>query len=312
MLHVYTATQCWTCATTTQWVAHIRAISPDFPVELINIDDPRAKVPDWVIGTPTYAWYDHLVWLGNPAQAELTEWVKHMAQFNKLGSLQEVDIFQDLSAAEIQALGEKAPMREIASGAQIYAPDQPTEVLFILKAGRVRLYHLSPDGKALTTKILESGTIFGEMALMGQDLYGSYAEALTACTLCLMSRHDVQTLLLSDPRIAARIAEFLGRRLIDAERRMSDFAFKRVPERLASLLLEHAKDRRSWLARSAQLEVRYTHGELAEMTGTYRETVTKILNEFQQANLIQLHRGRIVVLDPLTLQSISSGQHTQG
>ncbi len=120
-------------------------------------------------------------------------------RLDKQGYLTEVDIFRDLSPEEIDALGKHAPMRDVGAGTLFYSPLDPTEVLFILKAGRVRLYHLSPDGKALTTAILESGTIFGEMALLGQGLSGSYAEALTPCVLCLMSREDVVTLLRVTP-----------------------------------------------------------------------------------------------------------------
>lgn len=224
---------------------------------------------------------------------------------DKQSYLKDVDIFRDLSPEEIDALGRRAPMREVPAGTIFYAPDDATEVLFILKMGRVRLYHLSPDGKALTTAILESGTIFGEMALLGQGLAGSYAEAMTPCVLCLMSREDVKTLLLGDPRIALRIVEVLGQRLIEAERRLSDFAFKSLPERLAALLLRLAQEPRPRLWGSGYLEVRYTHEQLAEMVGTYRETVTKILNEFRAAGWVDLRRGRIVILDCAALAAIA-------
>jgi CRP/FNR family transcriptional regulator, cyclic AMP receptor protein len=224
---------------------------------------------------------------------------------DKHGYLKDVDIFRDLSAEEIDALGRRAPMREVPAGTIFYAPDDASEVLFILKMGRVRLYHLSPDGKALTTAILESGTIFGEMALLGQGLAGSFAEAMTPCVLCLMSRADVTTLLLGDPRIALRIAEILGRRLIDAERRLSDFAFKNLPERLAALLLRLVHESRPRLWGSGYPEVRYTHEQLAEMVGTYRETATKILNEFRAAGWVDLRRGRIVILDRAGLESLA-------
>ena len=215
---------------------------------------------------------------------------------DKLTYLREIDIFQDLSPSEIAALGEHAPMKRVGAGITLYAADQPTEVLFILKEGRVKLYHLMPDGRMLTTAILETGAIFGAMALMGQNLDDSYAESASPCLLCLMSRNDVKTLLLSDPRIAFRIAETLGRRLIDAEHRLLDIAFKRVPERLAVLLLQYARPASGSLF-SRRMEVRYTHEELADLAGAYRETVSKVLNDFRERGLIELKRGRIIVLD---------------
>ncbi len=221
----------------------------------------------------------------------------------KQGHLSEVDIFRDLAPAEIEALGKRAPMKTVPAGTVFYTPEERGEVLFILKVGRVRLYRLSPDGKAFTTAIVEAGTIFGEMAILGQGMHDSYAESLTPCVLCLMSREDVKTLLLGDPRIALRITETLGRRLLEAERRLSDFAFKPLSRRLAALLVMLAEREPPRLFRPGRREVRYTHEQLGELAGTYRETVTKVLNELREGGLIELKRGRIVLLDVEALRA---------
>jgi CRP/FNR family cyclic AMP-dependent transcriptional regulator len=227
-------------------------------------------------------------------------------ELDKQGYLKDVDIFQDLSAEEVDELGKRAPMRSVAAGTIFYSPEEPSEVLFILKVGRVRLYRLSSEGKALTTAIVGAGTIFGEMALLGQGMYESYAEALEPCVLCLMSRDDVGRLLMSDPRIALRIAEIMGRRLLEAERRLSDFAFKSLPERIATLLVTLAERERTFF-RPGRPEVRYTHEQIAELAGTHRETATKVLNELREQGLIDLRRGKVVLLDPEALRAMSYG-----
>lgn len=225
----------------------------------------------------------------------------------KLRYLRDVDIFRDLDHAEVEALGMRAPMQRVAAGTVFFSPEQAAEVLFILKEGRVRLYHLSADGKALTTAVLEAGTIFGEMAMLGECLHQSYAEALSPCLLCLMSRDDVKSMLLSDPRVATRIAEMLGQRLIYAEQRLSDFAFKNLSQRLASLLLQLARPPklRLFRATNSPREVHFTHEALAEMIGTYRETVTKLLNEFRAQGLIDLKRGCVLLVNEAGLRTLS-------
>ena len=222
---------------------------------------------------------------------------------DKLSYLRDIDIFRDLEHAEVEALGKRAPMQRVPAGTVFFSPEQAAEVLFILKEGQVRLYHLSPDGKALTTAVLEPGTIFGEMAMLGQRLHQSYAEAMSPCLLCLMSRADVTSMLLSDPRIA----EILGQRLINAEQRLSDFAFKNLPQRLASLLLQLGRPPKARLFRAASgpPEVRFTHEALAEMVGTYRETATKILNELRAQGLIELKCSCVVLVDEVGLRALS-------
>ncbi len=230
---------------------------------------------------------------------------------DKQGYLRDVDIFQDLSPEEVEVLGHRAPMQTVEAGTIFYSAEDASEVLFILKVGRVRIYRLSMDGKALTTAIIEAGTIFGEMAILGQGMHDSYAEALTPCVLCLMSRDDVKHLLLGDPRIALRITETMGRRLLEAERRLSDFAFKSLPQRIATLLVTLAEREPPRFARwgrvASRPEVPFTHEQLAEMVGTYRETATKVLNDFRGQGLIELKRGKVVLLDTEALRAMDKG-----
>ncbi len=92
---------------------------------------------------------------------------------NKQIYLREVDLFQDLTSEEIDALSERVPLKVVPAKTIFYSPQDSTETLFVIKKGRVRLYQLSATGKTFTTATLESGTFFGEMSLLGQTVYGS-------------------------------------------------------------------------------------------------------------------------------------------
>ena len=210
--------------------------------------------------------------------------------------MSEVDIFADLDDAEMAAIASAAPMRRFAPGELLYSPPQPMETLFILKEGRVRIFRVSADGRALTTAILTPGTIFGEMLLVGQQMHDNFAEALDKVTVCVMNRADVQRFLLSDARIAARISEILGNRVSQLERRLSDTVFKSVPQRIASTLCLLAdKEPRRLLGRGIQIQL--THEQVAALAGTSRETTTKILNEYAEQGLVHLGRGRVTIVD---------------
>lgn len=209
----------------------------------------------------------------------------------------EVDIFADLSSAEMEAIAAAAPMKAYAAGELLYSPHQPVETLFILKKGRVRIFRVSPEGRALTTALIAPGTVFGEMVLLGQQMHDNFAEALDAVVVCVMSRADVHRFLLSDPRIAMRISEILGRRLAELERRLSDTVFKSVPQRIAATLcLLAAEQRKRSLGRGVQVVL--THEQIAALTGTSRETATKVLGEYAERGLLRLSRGKVTVLDP--------------
>jgi len=224
--------------------------------------------------------------------------VERAAAFqDKTWCLTEVDIFRDLSPAEMDAIAAAAPMKTFAAGEVLFSPNNPVEMLFILKRGRVRIFWVSSDGRALTTAIMMPGTIFGEMVLLGQRMYDNYAEALDEAVVCVMSRADVQRFLLSDTRIAARITAILGERLIDLERRLSDTVFKSVPQRIATTLAMLAGQERRYVVASRAPVVALTHEQVAALVGTSRETATRILDDFADRGLIRLGRGRITLLD---------------
>jgi CRP-like cAMP-binding protein len=178
----------------------------------------------------------------------------------------EVDIFRDLSEREMDALSAAAPMRTYPAGSLVHTPHQPVEALFILKEGRIRVLPVSADGRALTTAIVEPGTIFGEMVIVGQQMHDSFAEALDDVVVCVMLRADVQRLLLGDARIAARISETLGRRLADVESRLSDAFFKSVPERIAGTLVTLAGTRGGGLRLGRGVQIKLTHEQLGSLS----------------------------------------------
>jgi CRP/FNR family transcriptional regulator, cyclic AMP receptor protein len=257
-------------------------------------------------------WIEHPAWGDDPppwapGRREATAQVKRMARSStvyddRLAMLAEIDIFADLSRAEIKAIAKAAPMRTYPAGALLHSPHNQVEALFILKRGRVRIFRLSSDGRALTTAIIQPGTIFGEMVLLGQQMYDNYAEALDEALVCVMNRADVNRFLLSDARISARITEILGRRLAAMERRLSDSVFKNVPQRLAATLCTLAdRAQPEPRAGAGPVQLTVTHEQIAALVGTSRETATKALGEFADQGLLKLKRGRIVVLDPARL-----------
>lgn len=213
--------------------------------------------------------------------------------------LREFDLFRDLSDNEVEVIGMSAPMSQLPAGQMLYSPDRPTEVLFILKKGRIRLYQIGIDGRTMTTAMITPGQVFGEMAVLGQHLDQSYAESIEPCVVCLMSRADVERLLLSDPRIATRVAEFLGLRVAELERRLGDSVLKSAPERIAATLARLAGHA------GGPATVKLTHEQLADLVGSSRETTTKVLGDLADRGLVSLRRGRIVVRDSATLADLA-------
>ena len=217
----------------------------------------------------------------------------------KIGYLSQVDIFKDLSKDEMEWLERVTLMITTEKGKIIYTPGETVEVLFLLKKGRVQIYRLSLEGKKLVIAVLGPGTFFGEMSLVGQGMYDAFAEAVEDSTICAMSRSDVEGLLTTKPTVALRLLQVIGQRLNDAERALEELAFKNVAARLSSLLLRLADDQEEPIVSGL------THQDLADMTGTFRETATQTLNELKAAGLIDIGRMKITILDLEGLRQVA-------
>ncbi len=217
----------------------------------------------------------------------------------KLTYLSHIQVFRDLSPNELKEMDRQLTMSSCESGKIFYMPEDSGEVLFLLKKGQVQIYRLAPSGKKLVVATLGPGAIFGEMSLVGQGMHNTFAEAVDDCLLCVMSRADVERLIREKPDVAFRFLETMGNRVSTLETHLEDIAFKSIPARLAGLLLRLAEEQESDDLRG------YTHQDLSEMLGTYRETITQTLNEFKADGLIIIGRKRITLKDKNRLETLA-------
>jgi len=216
----------------------------------------------------------------------------------RIGYLLGEDIFRDLSPQgreEVERSFSKATFR---GGEVIYTPEEGKEILFLLQEGKVQLYRITREGEKRLVDTLGPGIIFGEMGLIGQGMYGTFAQAAEDCTLRTVERTALERLLLQRPTIVMRILEGVGKRLLEAESLLEDVTFKGVTARLASLLFRLMKEQGPVIAG-------YTHQALADTIGTYRETTTQTLGRFKKQGLIRIGRKRLQILDVEGLKEIA-------
>jgi CRP-like cAMP-binding protein len=212
------------------------------------------------------------------------------------------DIFRDLTPEQRAAIERRISYANYSAGHIFYAPEDYSERLLILRRGRVRIYKLSPEGRAMTLLVLEPPSIFGEMMLVEQWTQDSFAEAMIDCNVGALGRSDLREALKRYPAVALRFMETMSWRLRSLESKLADVAFKSVPQRLATVLLNLADIQPTGATPPAV--VRYTHQQLAEMIGSYRETVTKAIGEFREAGLIRVDEEAIYLTDMAQLREL--------
>jgi CRP/FNR family transcriptional regulator len=204
-----------------------------------------------------------------------------------------VDIFESLSAEEIERLNGQLSDIHLEADEIFYTPEDRSEKLFMLWKGRVRVYRTT-EGREFTLALIESGTVFGEMALTAQQLQGAFAQAQETSEISVMSRENLEQLILEKPRVGLQIAHLLSERLRQYETRLGDLTLKGITARLASLILLLAENEGIVTSEKLiKIPKHYTHQYLGTMVGTNREAVTRAFSELQDKGSVELRRRLI-------------------
>lgn len=217
---------------------------------------------------------------------------------DKLGFMRRLNLFDQMNEAEIEQISKDLKMRHCRANSTVFegSPDS----VYLLKAGRVRLYHLSSDGEEVTTDVLEPGHLFGLSALFGSSSEDLNAEALEDSYVCEAGAQDFMGILARHPLMMAKVMMAMAKQMFRLERTIESLAREPVDSRVARLLLElvgSAQHQREGLLLPAM-----TREDIAKICITTRESVSRTLSAWSENGIVELHGRRILIPDPERLR----------
>lgn len=221
-----------------------------------------------------------------------------MAEESNIWYLENVDLFKFICPTKMGDSEEEEVTLKFKKGDFIYFPDQPSKEVFLLEKGRVKIGSYSEDGKEIIKAILQPGEIFGELALVGEDRRTDFAAAMEDdTTVCHMPLEEMRQVMYEDINLSLKITKLIGLRLQKMERRLESLVFKDARTRIVEFIKDLAQERGSKVGDETLVKNFLTHKEIANLTGTSRQTVTSVLNELRDQNLIYFDRKRLLVRD---------------
>src|SRR5205814_5696988 len=209
--------------------------------------------------------------------------------------LKQVSLFEDLPDEEIQELMSAAKRRTFRSGEVIFHRDDPGQVLYMIKEGKVKICIISPDGQEVSLAVLGKGEYFGQFALLDGLPRSTDAVALEKVECYTLQRSDFHNAILKNPKIAILVLEALTKRLRNTDQMVEDLIFLDVYGRVAKKLLELADAHGVKVEDGVRIDVRLTQQELASMVGASRESVNKVMGYFTDKNFISTDKHRITI-----------------
>jgi CRP/FNR family cyclic AMP-dependent transcriptional regulator len=211
-----------------------------------------------------------------------------------------------LSQEQLGRIGHDIPVKSFEVGEHVFTPTYRGEVFFLLLEGRVRIYRLEAR-QEVTISVLEAGEMFGEAAFTTREGKGSYAQAIGASKIAFLNRSTFYRLIQSEPELGIRAIELLGERLSFYEQRIADMGLKKVPARLASLILQLVEAEGIVTGKGRyRLSTHYTHEQLALMVGAKRVAVSRAMKGLREAGAVETGRRRIVIKDAEALGRIAN------
>jgi len=196
--------------------------------------------------------------------------------------LTSVELFGEMLEEEIDDLTALAQIKKLGKDVTIFHAGDPADAVFVVASGRVKVVITSSDGKEFILTVLGAGQVFGEMALLESAPRSASVVTLSTVEVLIINRSDFQRLLDSNPRISQRLMAILSRRLRRANAKMESLAYMDVAGRLARYLLDLARDHGQRLGNGWVVVRRPTHSDIAHSIGTSRETVSRLINEFEE------------------------------
>jgi CRP/FNR family transcriptional regulator, cyclic AMP receptor protein len=190
--------------------------------------------------------------------------------------------------------------RTFRAGEVIATPEDLSDKLFILMNGKAQLVCQNKEGRRMMMSRVGPGAIFGDGAMITREAApATFAEALEDTTIWVLPETHARAMTERYPIIGWGMLQTFGRRLRQVEDRLEEVAYKKLPQRLAKLLLDLSSS-------NDRTAIRTSHQSLADMLGTYRETVSTILRGFKADGMVELGYRRIYVTDPDALQALAS------
>ena len=198
--------------------------------------------------------------------------------------------FRDLGPAIIDRLAALCTVRRLAGGEILFQKGDPGDALYGVRRGQIRIESGTAEGHRITLNALGSGDMFGEIALLDGQTRTADAIAVETTELFTLRRDPVLDYIKREPKVAIRFIELLCKRLRYVSEQMEESLTLPIGVRVARRLVALADDFGN--------EIEITQDQLAAYVGAARESVNRQLRVWQRAGLLDVKRGRIVLLKP--------------
>jgi len=205
--------------------------------------------------------------------------------------LKDISLFSCLDADALRSLEAVAVRKKFPKNAVVFLQEDESDSVYIILSGRVKAVIHDEQGREIVLAMIGAGEYFGEMAALDGVPRSATVMTTEPTKMLVIHRDDFKHFLSAHPDLVFNLLKVLLARLRKADQTIENLALKNVHGRVANLLMQFAvPSDGKWV-----LKKRMTHQEIANMVGSSREMVSKIMGEFAHAGLITIEKKQITI-----------------
>lgn len=204
----------------------------------------------------------------------------------------QVPLFKDLSDDEL-ALFTNIMIKKVFSVREIiFMHDMPIDYVYIVSTGKVKVFRNDLAGKEQIICVKQTGDLFPNVGFFRKENYPAHAQAMEDTVLYAISIQQFESILLNHPAISIKLFRLLGDLIVDSQKRLEEMTLRSANERILLLLLRLSESHGTlqssgWL----KLNTRFTNTDLANMIGTSRESVNRMISRLRKEEKVEIIEG---------------------
>jgi CRP-like cAMP-binding protein len=219
--------------------------------------------------------------------------------------LTSVPLFAGLSDRELDGLIAVARHARLSARERLFHKGDEGTQVYIVVRGRLKALTTSDEGDDVVFSILGDGEVFGEIALLGRPQRTATVTAITACELLVIDRRDFLQFLRDHPEASIELLSVLAERLKRVSELVEDTLFLNLPVRLAKKLVHLARLYGQRASDGLRIDLKLSQEEWGDLVGATRESINKLLREWNESGLITLEHGYVVIHRPKEMERLA-------
>lgn len=231
------------------------------------------------------------------AKREVKKEMKDKSEYIK-----RIPIFESLEDREVEAIEKIVKERSYKKNSIIISEGNLGESLFIIKTGKVKIYKTDVSGREVILDIKAEGKIFGEVTLFNDIEYPATVKTIEDSVILIIESKELERLIEKSPSLSLEIIKVLSKRLLKAQQKLKelvmDDVYMRTARELLNLRAKYGKEKDN----ETEIELNLTREEIANLIGTSRETVSRVLSRFAKEGAIAVSGRKISIVDEKILR----------